>query len=106
AGLGALKWGRFRAATTPIPRPDGTPGVGAFEGGQYHRSGIYRPTFNCVMRTFGLFCPVCADAMFDRFSTAVQQARPSTVTLTSPRSGQRVGPMFLAAFAIDDFSRV
>jgi IgA Peptidase M64 len=47
-----------RCDTRPSPVPPGT--VGAFEGADYHRSGVYRPEYDCRMRTLGTdFCAVC-----------------------------------------------
>ena len=50
------KWGDLISASTPVPTqvgtlPNGT--VGAFQGGNYCTSGIYRPTENSRMRTLG-----------------------------------------------------
>jgi hypothetical protein len=69
-----LKWRDLVLPTTPLPTaenadcsqcdpqpspvPAGT--VGAFEGGRYFHCGIYRPEFNCTMRSLGQpFCAVC-----------------------------------------------
>jgi hypothetical protein len=53
---------------TPIPTPNeetykGV--VGAFEGGGYSAKGIYRPYFDCRMKsnTAEGFCPVCNAAI-------------------------------------------
>ncbi len=47
-----------RCDVRPSPVPAGT--VGAFEGADYHRSGVYRPEYDCRMRTLGTpFCAVC-----------------------------------------------
>lgn len=47
-----------RCDDRPSPAPTGT--VGAFEGADYHRSGVYRPEHDCRMRTLGSpFCAVC-----------------------------------------------
>jgi hypothetical protein len=50
------KWGDLISASTPVPTQvasvtNGT--VGAFQGGNYCTSGIYRPTENSRMRTLG-----------------------------------------------------
>jgi hypothetical protein len=70
----ARKWAELVAAGTPLPtmanpdpsRCDERPSpvaagtVGAFEGADYHRSGVYRPEYDCRMRTLGVpFCAVC-----------------------------------------------
>ena len=39
--------------------------VGAFEGGGYVEKGIYRPKYDCTMksRSRNNFCPVCSNAL-------------------------------------------
>lgn len=47
-----------RCDQRPSPVAAGT--VGAFEGADYHRAGVYRPEYDCRMRTLGApFCAVC-----------------------------------------------
>jgi len=44
------------------PRADPFPGevrVGLYEGAHYDHCACYRPAFDCMMRNFGTFCPVC-----------------------------------------------
>jgi hypothetical protein len=53
---------------TPIPTPtdDGFKSkVGVFEGGGYVSKGVYRPMFNCRMKSNQAtgFCPVCIKAI-------------------------------------------
>ena len=63
------KWADMVKKGTPVPTPateqytDGT--VGAFEGAGYNETGLYRPCFNCRMRTNDApaFCPVCQRAI-------------------------------------------
>lgn len=46
----------------PSPVADDT--VGAFDGAGYFRCGLYRPQYDCRMRTLGKpFCVVCQDAI-------------------------------------------
>ena len=49
---------------TPINQKEKYP-VGVFEGGGYSAKGIYRPAYNCLMRTNENpeFCPVCQRAL-------------------------------------------
>ncbi|MBI3712000.1 MAG: hypothetical protein HY253_03425 [Burkholderiales bacterium] len=50
------KWGDLISSSTPVPTQVGTVAngtVGAFQGGNYCTSGIYRPTENSRMRTLG-----------------------------------------------------
>ena len=70
----AAKWAELLRPQTPLPtmsnpdpsrcddRPSSVPAgtVGAFEGADYHRAGVYRPEYHCRMRTLGApFCAVC-----------------------------------------------
>lgn len=58
------KWKDMLKENTPNPTPtadkDNYP-VGIYEGGGYAAKGIYRPAYNCRMRTneYPEFCPVC-----------------------------------------------
>jgi len=48
------KWKKEIESETPIPTPDKTEfkdKIGVFEGGGYVAKGIYRPTFNSIMRS-------------------------------------------------------
>lgn len=33
--------------------------TGLYEGAHYYHCGCYRPAFNCMMRNYAAFCPVC-----------------------------------------------
>ncbi|MFM8573188.1 MAG: M64 family metallopeptidase [Pirellula sp.] len=69
-----IKWRSLLTPSTPLPTPKGfenqtnrdTPIVGAFEGGGYLRTGMYRPQKSCAMGD-GLdpfrFCIVCEQAV-------------------------------------------
>ncbi|MCP4684782.1 MAG: hypothetical protein GY867_04965, partial [bacterium] len=66
AGAG-LKWLAWVEPGTPLPTPETSPylnmTVGSFEGARYLTEGIYRPVYNCKMRSLGPdFCPVCKEA--------------------------------------------
>jgi hypothetical protein len=58
------KWKEIIVKDTPIPTPtelaDQYP-VGIYEGGGYSSKGIYRPSYDCRMRTnkYPEFCPAC-----------------------------------------------
>lgn len=62
------KWKDMLQTQTPVPTPpadkDHYP-VGVYEGGGYSVKGIYRPAYNCRMRTneYPAFCPVCQRAI-------------------------------------------
>jgi hypothetical protein len=43
----------------PQPNPVSSGTVGAFEGARYYHCGVYRPEFDCMMRSLRPFCAVC-----------------------------------------------
>lgn len=58
------KWEDMLPTGIPVPTPpqmDTQYPVGVYEGGGYSAKGIYRPSFDCRMRTneYPTFCPVC-----------------------------------------------
>lgn len=58
------KWEDMLPAGVPVPTPPQMNKqylVGVYEGGGYSAKGIYRPSFDCRMRTneYPTFCPVC-----------------------------------------------
>ena len=62
------KWKDLLPSDTPVPTPvfqKGKYPVGVYEGGGYSAKGIYRPAFNCRMKTneHPEFCPVCQRAI-------------------------------------------
>lgn len=62
------KWKSMVATGTPIPTPESMKDsikTGAFEGGGYVNKGVYRPAFDCTMKSLSYdnFCPVCTDAL-------------------------------------------
>ena len=62
------KWKDMLPANIPVPTPTTEKGkypVGVYEGGGYSTKGIYRPAYNCRMRTneHPEFCPVCQRAI-------------------------------------------
>lgn len=64
----ATKWEDMLARNTPIPTPESMQKefpIGVYEGGGYSAKGIFRPAFNCRMRTneYHEFCPVCQRAI-------------------------------------------
>ena len=65
------KWKKDLPAGTVIPTPvteENKSKVGVFEGGGYRSKGIYRPSYDCRMRTNAApaFCPVCDAAVVRR----------------------------------------
>ena len=64
----ASKWKDMLPSDTPIPTPIAERKkypVGVYEGGGYSAKGIYRPAYDCRMKTNGYpeFCPVCHSAI-------------------------------------------
>ena len=59
------KWKDMMKKGTPIPTTDQDTAIGVFEGGGYSSKGVYRPAFDCRMRTNSSpdFCPVCNRAI-------------------------------------------
>lgn len=62
------KWKDMLSENTPVPTPATSKEqypIGVYEGGGYSAKGIYRPAFNCRMRTneYPEFCPVCRRAI-------------------------------------------
>ncbi len=73
-----IKWGDLILETTPVPTtqnadctqcdPQGDPYpgetvVGIYEGGNNYHCDVFRPAFNCMMRNYYPFCPVCTRAI-------------------------------------------
>ncbi|MFN8255303.1 MAG: M64 family metallopeptidase [Bacteroidales bacterium] len=62
------KWKSMLDEKTPVPTPLSPQYIGklgVFEGGGYREKGIYRPVFDCKMRSNSTkeYCPVCRDAV-------------------------------------------
>ncbi len=59
------KWKDMIKEGTPIPTNDPSASIGVFEGGGYSSKGVYRPAYDCRMRTNSspVFCPVCDRAI-------------------------------------------
>ena len=70
-----LKWAAWVEPGTPLPTPEASPYldvVGSFEGARYLSTGIYRPWYNCEMRSLNRpFCPVCREAHVISFTTNI-----------------------------------
>jgi hypothetical protein len=88
-----LKWLVWVEAGTPLPTPETSQYanvVGAFEGAKYYPTGIYRPWYDCLMRTLGrTFCPVCKESHAVRYMQLVDLLDVTTPPLGSV---QHVGP--------------
>jgi len=62
------KWKDMLEPDTPVPTPNKESfkkTVGVFEGGGYTTKGVYRPYYDCTMKSAGYdnFCPVCIRAI-------------------------------------------
>lgn len=62
------KWKNMISEGTPIPTPNEDKykdKVGLFEGGGYVSKGVYRPKYDCSMKSASVdnYCPVCRDAI-------------------------------------------
>ena len=70
-----LKWLNWVEAGTPLPTPEMSPyltAVGAFEGARYLSTGIYRPWYNCEMRSLNRpFCPICKESHICEFTDMI-----------------------------------
>lgn len=106
SAIGALKWSRFVRPGTEVPTADGSPGVGAFEGGLYRRLGISRPSFSCLMRRYGFFCPVCAATMVESLRVRLDDPAPTRPTLSLPLAGAVAHSNFTVACAVPDLADV
>lgn len=76
----AIKWAELIADGTPVPtttkdacdtcnrQPNPFPGetvVGLYEGAHYYHCDAHRPAYDCMMRNFAPFCPVCTRRILD-----------------------------------------
>jgi len=64
------KWKSMVSKGAPIPTPEADKkefAVGAYEGGGYVAKGVYRPSYDCTMKSlsYNNFCPVCNKAVRD-----------------------------------------
>lgn len=99
------RWADLVAPGTPIPTPSNSQydnAVGAFEGGGYLTTGIYRPQRHCMMRDYYPFCAVCnrtIEAVIEAHSDSLVTATP---TYLLPETSLSVRPNPATAF-IDVF---
>jgi IgA peptidase M64 len=72
-------WSKMIAAPTPIPTVigsgiDSNQTVGMFEGANYAEKGVYRPAYDCRMRSnVTPFCPICAFLMQSEIAPYLSQ---------------------------------
>lgn len=63
-----IKWNRWINPATPVVTPPSAPYtdpsvIGLFQGARYLSAGMYRPGYNCMMRSLGVpFCAVASEA--------------------------------------------
>lgn len=101
------KWGDLIGASTPVPTQvgmyaNGT--VGAFQGGNYCTSGIYRPTENSRMRTLGnpwhAVNTRLANAVFAKYnggSTSAEVTQTGSIALGATVSVPNISPNYVQA---------
>ena len=61
-----IPWKKWIESDTPLPTPEigDEYGVGIYEGARYRSTGIYRPTYNSIMRSLGAtYGPINAEAL-------------------------------------------
>jgi hypothetical protein len=64
------KWKNLMDDSTPVPTPttkEYADKTGAFEGAGYLKNGVYRPAYECTMKSvrYDDFCDVCTQAIVD-----------------------------------------
>ena len=64
------KWKKMLDKKTSIPTlitEESKTITGVFEGGGYMKKGVYRPFFDCSMKSikYDAFCPVCQNAIIE-----------------------------------------
>ncbi len=84
-----LKWLVWVEPGTPLPTPATSQyfnSVGTFEGARYLTSGIYRPWYNCLMRSLGVpLDPVCREAHLKGFFNRTSLIDAATPAIGSNR---------------------
>lgn len=71
------KWKDMLTPDIPIPTPEirkYADKVGVFEGAGYRKKGVYRPVYDCTMRSVSIdnFCPVCSKAIIKMINLHTQ----------------------------------
>lgn len=97
-------WRGLISADTPLPttisaNSDQQQLVGAFEGCSTYESHVYRPVYNCRMRSnTPVFCPVCRATMETAVAPYMAASLGAHLGPRSLGSGPRVGTRLGAAF--------
>jgi len=79
-----IKWKLWINSRTPIPTPnnpiyDGL--VGLFRGARYLSSGMYRPGYDCIMRSLGMpYCQVPSQAFVLRLYQDINLIEPGSLS--------------------------
>ena len=63
--------------------------IGAFEGANHYRCGIYRPRFECIMGTGNTFCPVCREAISGVLAPYVPEPSLLVFHIDNPPDGNK-----------------
>jgi hypothetical protein len=106
--IAQLKWGALVDEGTDIPttenedceecdgQPDPTPDdvvVGLYEGAHYYHCDGYRPEFNCMMRDFSPFCPVCTARILETLEPFQPDNTPPECDASGPYTAECAGEM-------------
>jgi hypothetical protein len=82
-----VKWRARFSSGIQIPTPNGSAGLGLFQGARYLNSGMYRPVDNCLMRSLNRpFCDVCREAYVQMLYTGGFGVPTTGVSVIEPNS--------------------
>jgi len=102
--LDFVKWGDLILVTTPVPTTQnadctqcdtqgnpylGQTVVGLYEGAHYYHCDVFRPAFNCMMRNFEPFCPVCTRRILEVLEPFIAPSNPISYGLNWLRKQQK-----------------
>ena len=88
-----VAWATLIDPATPVPTVfdssmDSSQTIGLFEGGNYIEKGMYRPVYDCRMRTTSQpFCPVCTYYMGERLGLFLTNGVPAGTDASPAAAG-------------------
>jgi hypothetical protein len=100
------KWSDLISVDTPLPTtenedceqcdPQGNPFpdetvVGTFEGAHYYHCDAYRSAFDCTMRNFASFCPVCTRRILETLAPFQPDNTPPVCDANGPYEFECLG---------------
>lgn len=108
-----LPWADLVAEDTPLPTSAYLGLTGAYEGGMYCNTGVYRPEPGCLMnQTMTAMCSVCRrelDRLMGRLTGKpyvwTPDKTPPTVRITEPADGRTVTSRWVTVTAVVDDDR-